>query len=205
MPISRTRLSSNRKPKRNQSRQNALLPRLKAQPYQKSVTLWIAGNDQLLTTNGAGTVALAVPINTNTIIPFFSTTWQTTWDEYNIVAVDMLFVPFNTSTGITRMYIDENSAGTPTNITAQGRLGITVSNNSACSPRNKFQGQLQAGHLFKWTAQDVGDLSWNNVLTVPVSISYLKVYTDVALGSPIATTLGFIRVNVRVRFRMPLQ
>jgi len=175
------------------------------QPYQVPETRWIAGNDQLLTTNGAGTIALAVPINVNTIIPFFSTTWQTCYDEYNIIAVDMLYVPFNTSTGITRMYIDENSAGTPTNITAQGRLGITVSNNSACAPRNRFQGQLQAGHLFKWTAQDVGDLSWNNVLSIPVSISYLKVYTDVALGSPIASVLGFIRVNVRIRFRMPLQ
>lgn len=198
---------SNRRGKRGnrQDNQSSVLPRMRIQPYQHVTSLWIAGNDQLLTTNGAGTISLAIPINTNTIVPFFSTTWQTVFDEYCILEVKFLVIPMTTSAGLIRMYIDENSAGTPTNITAQGRLGITISNNSASAPRNRFQGQLQAGHVFSWAATDVGDLSWNNVLNIPVSISYLKIYTDVSLGSPVASLLHLVRTNVRIRFRMPLQ
>jgi len=199
------RNKSKRKTRNRQGNQQSVVPKLRLQPYQHVTSLWIAGNDQLLTTSGAGLISVAVPINTSTIVPFFSTTWQTVFDEFCVLEVRFLVIPITTATGLTRMYIDENSAGTPTNITAQGRLGITISNNSACAPRNRFQGQLQSGHMFNWTATDVGDLSWNNVLATPTSISYLKIYTDAALGSPLATFLHIIRTNVRIRFRMPLQ
>jgi len=190
---------------RRNNQSNSVLPKMRIQPYQHVTTLWIAGNDQIITTSAVGLVSLAVPINTSTIVPFFSTTWQTTFDEYCVLECQFLVIPMTKSDGLLRMYIDENSAGTPTNITAQGRLGITISNNSACAPRTKFQGQLQAGHIFRWTATDVGDLSWNNTLAIPTSISYLKIYTDTALGSPSATLIHLVRTNVRIRFRMPLQ
>lgn len=199
------RQKSKRRTRNRQGNQNSVVPKLRLQPYQHVTTLWVAGTDQIITTSGAGLVALAIPINVQTIIPGFATTWQNVFDEFCILEVSFLVIPITTASGLLRMYIDENSGGLPTGSTAQGRLGITISNNSAGAPRNKFQGQLQAGHLFKWSATDVGDLSWNNVLVSPVSISYLKVYTDVTLGSPIATSIHFIRTNVRVRFRMPLQ
>jgi len=180
----------------------AVVPRLRPQAYQKDIVITIPGTDILVTTNGAGSVALAVPINTSIAIPGFAIKWAVCWDEYCILKNQFQIEALGTSTGVTRVYIDENSGALPIAASAQVREGITLTNNNSAESVISFRGQKSPGSLFKWSAQDVGDLIWSNTTTSPVSITYLKIYTDATLQSPLATTLFLFRSMVTVRFRM---
>jgi len=164
----------------------------------------IPGTDVLLTTNGAGTFAVVVPVNTSVAIPGFGIKWAVCFDEYCIIRNEYICEALTTANGVTRMYIDENSAALPIAASAQVREGITLINNNAAAPTCTFRKQKCSGQIFRWAARDLGDLTWSNTSTIPVSVTSLKAYTDATLGSPLATTLFLLRSMVTVRFRMSI-
>jgi len=183
---------------------NAVMPVPTQQPYQRAIHLFLPGTDQLITTNGIGTVQLAIPVNVQAAIPGFGIKWGVTFDEYCIIKTVHLIEPLTSSTGVTRFYFDENSSGLPIPASAQVREGNTVINNSGSAPPVSYRNMRTSGAMMKWSARDVADLQWVSGFNNPVSIAYLKVYTDATLGSPNSTTLFLIRSYCTVRFRMPI-
>jgi hypothetical protein len=168
-----------------------LHPTFKGQPVASFKTF---DASQVVTTSGAGVVALSIHNDPVTQVNTWSTRFQTMFDEYRVIKCRWQFRCFNSTTpGVLNMFIDEKSSGAPVSADSQKMMGLKFNSSDVTKV-----------HVLDWTPSDPRDLEYNDCATsVPADAGhYLKLYTDTAnWGSPVSTALGVLNCEYTLQLR----
>jgi hypothetical protein len=161
---------------------------------------WLPSKDFIVGTSLAGSVTLAIPFSGVEVLR--SPALFSMFDEYRVLGAVVIITPIQVnSAGVTRVYWDDDDSLVPTGITAEQHFSAQFSNCNAIGLRVVVQGQEYQGYVYRWSANNLAELIWENTGATPPIVVSFKMYTDATLGSQPSTTLFLVRCMTRIQFR----
>jgi len=190
----RRRTKKNVRPKKNNTlkrREKDLeLALIRSYPKQACWDVWLPCNcAKNATTVTTGLIAIAYNVNIGNVIGF-ATRFGSTFVEYRIVRARINIQMFSsTNPGVLRVWWDEKSNATPTEVEAEERATGSLS----CSATDKVL-------TSKWVCADPLDLQYQAIATTFTPVTF-KFYTDNAnFGSSIVAT-DYLEISGEFQFQ----